>query len=151
MKEKKKMHPALRTLTYIKPHWYLIVASTVAGVIKLTLPLILPQVLKYFTDVLLPATNTLSNAQKLEEIYKWLFILLFIYIFLYIPATFVRDSGAQEVSNRVMPTMRCELYDHLLHMSARFHQEHKSGSIVTRINRDVEQVHSVIWSVATNI
>lgn len=151
MKEKKNMHPALRTITYIKPHWYLIVASTVAGVVKLTLPLILPQVLKYFTDVLLPATSTLSSAQKLEEIYKWLIILLFIYIFLYIPATFVRESGAQEVSNRVMHTMRCELYDHLLHMSARFHQEHKSGSLVTRINSDVEQVHGFIWSVATNI
>ena len=74
-----------------------------------------------------------------------------LFIFVYIPATFVRESGAQEASNRVMHKMRCELYEHLQHMSARFHQVNKSGELVTRINSDVDQVHSFIWSVATNI
>lgn len=151
MNTKKNMHPALRTLTYIKPHWYLILVSTIAGVIKLTLPLILPQVMKYFTDTLLPASSALTAEQKMTEIFKWLIILLFLYIAVYIPATFFREAGAQEVSNRVMHTMRCELYAHLQHMGARFHQENKSGSLVTRINSDVEQVHGFIWSVATNI
>ena len=50
-----------------------------------------------------------------------------------------------------MHTMRCQLYEHLQLMSARFHQENKSGALVTRINSDVEQVHGFIWSVATNI
>ena len=60
MEQNKKMHPAFRTLRYAMPHWYLIVGSTLGGVIKLTLPLVLPQVLKYFTDVLLVASNTIS-------------------------------------------------------------------------------------------
>lgn len=147
----KTKNPALRTIGYIKPHWYLIVISTVAGVIKLTLPLILPQVVKYFTDIVLPAGSTLTDQQKLYEIYKWLFILLFLYIFVYIPAAYLRESGSQEVSNRIMHTMRCQLYEHLQLMSASFHQKNKSGSLVTRINSDVEQVHGFIWNVATNI
>lgn len=151
MEQNKKMHPAFRTLRYAMPHWYLIVGSTLGGVIKLTLPLVLPQVLKYFTDVLLVASNTMSVQEKTAEIYKWLIFLLFLYIVVYIPATFIRESGAQEVSNRVMHTMRCELYEHLQLMSARFHQVNKSGALVTRINSDVEQVHAFIWSVATNI
>ena len=151
MTDKKNLHPALRTIQYIKPHWYLILASTIAGVIKLTLPLILPQVLKYFTDVLLPASSRLTAEEKITEIFQWLLLLLFLYIFVYIPAAFVREAGSQEVSNRIMHTMRCELYEHLQLMSARFHQEHKSGSLVTRINSDVEQVHGFIWNVATNI
>lgn len=151
MKNTKPMHPAARTLLYIKPYWYLIVASTIAGVIKLTLPLILPQVLKYFTDVLLPSGSTLSAEEKIAEILQWLILLLALYILIYIPAAFVREAGAQEVSNRIMHTMRCQLYEHLQRMSAYFHQEHKSGSLVTRINSDVEQVHGFIWNVATNI
>lgn len=144
-------NPAFRTLQYIRPHWYLILASTIAGVVKLTLPLLLPQVVKYFTDVVLAPGSPFTDQQKLSEIYKWLIILLLLYIFVYIPATFVRQAGSTEVSNRVMHTMRCELYDHLLLMSAQFHQENKSGNLVTRISSDVEQVHGFIWNVATNI
>ncbi len=151
MASQKKQSAALRTIMYIKPHWYLILVSTIAGVLKLTLPLILPQVMKYFTDELLPAPSPLTASQKIQEIYKWLFILLFLFLFIYIPAAFLREAGSQEVSNRIMHTMRCQLYDHLQIMSARFHQKNKSGSLVTRINSDVEQIHGFIWSVATNV
>ena len=147
----KQQHPVIRTIQYILPHWYLIVLSTVAGVIKLTLPLLLPQVVKYFTDVLLVAGSPYSDTQKLDIVFKCLILLLALYVFLYIPSAFFREAGAREVAIRVMHTMRCELFDHLQLMSARFHQEHKSGALVTRFNSDVEQVHDFIWSVATNI
>lgn len=52
----KKEKAVVRMLKYILPHWYLIVVSTVAGVIKLILPLLIPQVMKYFTDDLLIST-----------------------------------------------------------------------------------------------
>lgn len=146
----KKGAVALRLLSYIKPHWYLIVSSTVGGVLKLTLPLILPQVLKYFTDELL-VSSEMSSAQKLDEIFKWLLILLFIYVVIYIPATFLREAGSVEVSNRIMHTLRCQVYSYLQKMSAAFHHENKSGNLVTRISSDVELVHGFIWDVATNI
>lgn len=139
----------LRLLSYIKPHWYLIVISTIGGVIKLTAPLVLPQVVKYFTDDVL--ISTMAAQQKLDIIFKWLIILLLLYTVVYIPATFFRQSGAIEVSNRVMHRMRCEVYGHLQKMSATFHQKNKSGDLVTRINNDVEQVHTFVWNVATNI
>ena len=139
----------VRMLKYILPHWYLIVVSTVAGVIKLTLPLLIPQVMKYFTDELL--VSNLSNAQKIEEVYRWMFLLLMLLIFVYIPMAYLRDAGAQEVSNRVMHKMRCQLYDHLLRMSAKFHQDNKSGALVTRFSSDIEQIHAFTFSVATNI
>ena len=141
---------ALRLMSYIKPHWYLIVCSTVGGVLKLTLPLILPQVLKYFTDELLVSTE-LTAGQKLDEIVRWLLILLFIYVVIYIPATFLREAGSVEVSNRIMHTLRCQVYSYLQKMSATFHHANKSGNLVTRISSDVELVHGFIWDVATNI
>lgn len=152
LKQQQKIkNPVFRTLSYVLPHWYLILGSTIGGVLKLTLPLITPQVMRYFTDEVLVAGSRFTEAEKIAEIYKWLFILLFIFIFIFIPATFVREAGATEVSNRVMHTMRCQLFSHLQLMSAKFHQENKSGSLVTRVNNDVEQVHAFIWNVATNI
>lgn len=148
---KKNKSQIFRVLSYVKPHWYLIIVATVAGILKLTLPLILPQVVKYFTDVVLVPNTTFTHEAQIYEVVKWTFILLVFYTIVYIPAAFVRQRGATEVSNRIMNTMRCQLYEHLQKMSAKFHQEYKSGNLVTRINSDVEGVHIFIWNVATNV
>ena len=137
MEMKNRKNTVIRLLNYIVPHWYLILASTIAGVLKLTLPLILPQVLKHFTDNVLVAGSIYTKQQQIDEIYKWLLILLFIFIVLYIPAAFIRQAGSTEVSNRIMHKMRCEVFGHLQKMSSAFHQYNKSGNLVTRINSDV--------------
>lgn len=148
----KQKNVVMRILKYILPHWHLILLSTVGGVLKLSLPLVLPQVVKHFTDDVLVASNVYVTAQqKIDEIWKWMLILLALYLFVYIPAAFVRQIGATEVSNRIMHKMRCQVYAYLQKMSAAFHQNNKSGELVTRINNDVEQVHGFVWNVATNI
>lgn len=141
---------AMRIFSYIKPHWRLILLSTAGGVLKLTMPLILPQVAKYFTDDLL-VSDILTSQQKINEIIKWFIILLFIYTAIYIPAAFLRNACSTEVSNKIMNTMRQQLYSHLQKMSAFFHSKNKSGNLVTRIVSDVEMIHSFVWNVATNI
>lgn len=148
----KQKNVVIRILKYVLPHWHLILLSTVGGVVKLSLPLVLPQVVKHFTDDVLVASQIYVTAQqKIDEIWKWLFILLVLYIFVYIPAAFIRQVGATEVSNRIMHTMRCQVFGYLQKMSASFHQNNKSGELVTRINSDVEQVHGFVWNVVTNI
>ena len=147
---KTKTNSAIRILSYIVPHWHLVTASTIAGVVKLSMPLILPQVIGYFTDELLVSAY-ISNTDKVNEILRWLVILLGIYILIYIPAAFIRQAGSIEVANRIMNKMRCELFEHLQLMSAEFHNNNRSGSLVTRVNSDVEQVHEFIWGVVTNI
>lgn len=148
--KKTKTNSVIRILSYIVPHWHLVTASTIAGVVKLSMPLILPQVIGYFTDELLVSAY-ISNTDKVNEILKWLVILLGIYILIYIPAAFIRQAGSIEVANRIMNKMRCELFEHLQLMSAEFHNNNRSGSLVTRVNSDVEQVHEFIWGVVTNI
>lgn len=148
--KKTKTNSAMRILSYIVPHWHLVMASTIAGVVKLSMPLILPQVIGYFTDELLVSTY-MSNIDKVNEILKRLVILLGIYILIYIPAAFIRQAGSIEVANRIMNKMRCELFEHLQLMSAEFHNNNRSGSLVTRVNSDVEQIHEFIWGVVTNI
>lgn len=146
-----KKHSAVRTLEYIKPYWYLIVISSVCGVIKLGMPMVLPQVLRYFTDTVLTVNSAFTFNEKLYEIYKWIFILSGMYIFVLIPATYFREVCALKVSNRVMYKMRCELYTHIQKMSADFFNKNKSGALVSRISNDVQNVHEFIWTVVTNI
>lgn len=138
-----------RLLKYVIPNWYLILLSTIAGVIKLFLPLVLPQIVKYFTDVIL--VSSMTTTQKTSEILKCLLFLILVYTLVYIPASFFRNTGAAEVANRITHKMRCEVYEHLQKMSAVFHHNNKSGDLVTRVNNDVEQVNNFIWNIATNV
>lgn len=147
----KNKNAAIRTLGYIKPYWYLILISSICGIIKLCIPMIIPQVLRYFTDTVLSATSVLTDSEKLFEIYKWFIILGAIFLFILIPATYFRQICSLKVSNKVMYKMRCELYEHMQKMSARFYDKNKSGSLVSRISNDVEMVHEFIWTVVTNI
>ncbi len=147
----KKQHPALRTLNYIKPYLYLIFISAICGVIKLCIPMALPQVLKYFTDTVLAADTALTVDEQLHEIYKWLLILSALFVFVEIPATYLREVCSLIVSNKVMFKLRCELYEHIQKMSASFFSKNKSGALVSRISNDVQCVHAFVWTVVTNI
>ena len=147
----KKQNPVFRTLSYILPYWYLILAATIGGVLKLTLPLVVPQMLRYFTDNLLPPENPMPVSQKMRIVFWSMILILAIYLFVYIPATYIREVGSLRVSNHIIHKMRCQLYDRLIRMSAGFHNENASGQLVSRINSDVEKVHDFIWSVATNV
>lgn len=149
MERNSKKSVLFRLLDYVKPYWYLILMSTVFGVAKMTLPLVMPRVLQYFTDELLP--SGLSVEQKSAEVIKWMLILLAIYLFAYMPSAYLRQMGATEVSNRLMHTLRCQVYGHMQKMSAAFHQENRSGNLVTRVSNDIEMVHNFVWNVATNV
>jgi len=150
-KEKTKKNPAMRMMAYIVPHWHLVAAFKMAGVVKLSMPLILPQVIGYFADELLISANCMTDTEKMNEILKWLLLLLGVYTLIYIPAAFIRQAGSMEVANRIMNQMRCEEFAHLQRMSAAFHSKNQSGSLVTRVSSDIEQVHDLIWGVVTNI
>ena len=92
----------VRIFKYIIPYKKYIFLSTIGGVIKLTIPLIVPQILKYFTDDLLLASNIMPANEKIKIIFAWLIFLLFLYIVVYIPATYLREFGALYVSNKIM-------------------------------------------------
>lgn len=141
----------IRLLKYIVPYKKYILCSTIGGVIKLTIPLIIPQIIRYFTDDLLLPNNLIPANKKINIILTCLIFLIILYIIVYIPATYLREYGALFVSNQVMHQLRCEVYDHLLLMSAKFHSKYKSGELVGGINSDIEQIQGFVWSVATNV
>lgn len=59
------------------------VISTVSEVVKICMPLLIPQTIRYFTDTVV-IYDAMTVRQKTNEIHKWLIILLFIYIVIYI-------------------------------------------------------------------
>ena len=69
---------------------------------------------------------------------------------------FVKEDGEMgKEKTKKNPAMRMMAYIvphwHLQRMSAAFHSKNQSGSLVTRVSSDIEQVHDLIWGVVTNI
>ncbi|MBI4518300.1 MAG: ABC transporter ATP-binding protein [Deltaproteobacteria bacterium] len=167
--------PLLRFLSYVWPHRWLIAGASACGVLKFTLPLIFPLVLKYLTDVLLvpPAARSLHATEATN---RWLdnwcaFVLarlpgvgsgapgrltvigasvLLAYAVLGV-ASYYRSYWAGQAGHRLIFDLRYALYQHIQSMSHSFFDERRSGSIVARFVSDIQLAQNFVGSALTNV
>lgn len=167
--------PLWRFLAYVRPHRWLIVGASLCGVLKFTLPLIFPLVLKYLTDVLLAGTAG-HQAHAHEATNRWLdawcemvlprapwlgegasgklFVIgasvLILYALLGI-ASYYRSYWAGEAGHRLIFDLRFALYQHIQSMSHSFFDTRRSGSIVARFVSDIQLAQNFVGSALTNV
>jgi ATP-binding cassette, subfamily B, putative efflux pump len=139
-----------RFLSYVKPYWKLILLGTIGGIVKFTVPLFVPQITRYLLDqvYLNPA---LSVAQKTHETLVSVGGLVVVYIFFWTPWTYVRHYHTSKAGQKSVFDLRCDLYDHILRMSASFFDRNRSGSIVSRLISDVQLAQNLVGSALTNV
>jgi ABC-type multidrug transport system fused ATPase/permease subunit len=139
-----------RFLTYVRPYWKYVLLTIVGGVVKFTVPLLIPQVTRYLLDkvYLNPA---LTLAQKLHELFFYVGGIMLIFIFIWAPLTYVRHYYSGKAGHRSVFDLRCDLYERILRMSTSFFQRHKSGGIVSRLISDVALAQNLVGSALTNV
>jgi len=146
----KKQHNFWRFLRYVRPYWKYVLVGAIGGVVKFTLPLLIPLVTQHLLDnVYLNSALTLE--QKLHESFLLLGGLIFIFIFIYAPFTYYRHYCAGKAGYQSVFDLRCDLYYQILRMSASFFQRHKSGGIVARLINDVAQAQNLVGNALTNV
>lgn len=140
----------IRFMGYVRPYWKQILAASVGGIIKFTLPLYVPQVTQHLLDdvYLNPA---LSPAAKLNELYGSVGELMLVFIFFWAPWVYVRHYYAGRAGHRSVFDLRYELYHRILRMSASFFTRHKSGGVVSRLINDVALAQDLVGSALTNV
>ena len=152
--ENKKGHKKnnmLRFLRYVQPYWYLVLLAAIGGAVKLSMPLVFPQVLAHFIDDVLPASSTLTADQKLYELGFWSLFMVGLYFVVWIPFTYYRHYLAGYVGQKVIFDLRCELYLHIQKMSASYYSRNRSGEIVSRLINDISLVQNLVGEALTNI
>jgi ABC-type multidrug transport system fused ATPase/permease subunit len=145
-----KSHNFFRFLTYVAPYKYLIVLAAVGGIVKFTVPLLVPQLIRHLLDnVLLNPELTAQEQQR--ELVLYVGGLAGIFILFWTPWTYVRHYYSGKAGYRSVFDLRCDLYYRILRMSASFFGRNKSGGIVSRLISDIELIQNLVGTALTNI
>ena len=109
----------LRFAAYVKPYKWSLVIAVIGGVVKFTLPLVVPQITRHLLDEVF-LNPALSSDQKLTELLLDTLGIILVYVFIWTPFTYVRSYYASKASYRAVFDLRVELYYRILRMSASF-------------------------------
>ncbi|OKP88967.1 ABC transporter ATP-binding protein [Paenibacillus sp. P32E] len=129
--------------TFVRPYMKWIVLTLFIGMIKFSIPLTLPLILKYVVDDLLnnPALSVAARVSKLMTILGGSLVL---FVIIRGPVEYYRQYFAQLITSRVLFDMRNRLYGHLQRLSLRYYQNTKVGEAISRFINDVEQSKNLV-------
>lgn len=140
----------IRFLHYVKPYSWFIVFAAIGGIIKFTIPLLVPQLTRYLLDDVL-LQSRFSPQQQLSELMRVLGFMTLLYIFVWAPGTYARSYFSGLAGHRAVFDLRQKLYEHILRMSASFFDRNRSGSIVSRLMSDVALMQNLVGNALTNV
>lgn len=135
---------------YIRKRKIVIIASFFALLFETGLRLLEPWPLKYIFDyVLVPAYN---NSSGVADPFGLRPIVLLTFLALATIGIAVVGSVASYLSTygmslavvQILSEVRGSLFDRLQHLSLSFHQQFKSGDLITRVTADIEKMRIVI-------
>ncbi|WP_127529417.1 ABC transporter ATP-binding protein [Paenibacillus kobensis] len=135
--------------TFVKPYWHLVVITVIIGIIKFSIPLTLPLILKYVVDELL--LGHLDNEQKMTNLLTVIGGATILFVLIRYPIEYYRQYFAQLITSRTLFDIRNRLFEHAQRLSLRFYQNHKTGEIISRMMNDVEQTKSLVETGMMNI
>ncbi|WP_028589301.1 ABC transporter ATP-binding protein [Paenibacillus massiliensis] len=130
-------------LGFIKPYRLRIVAALSIGVIKFSIPLLLPLLIQYTVDHLL-LEESISVEEKISQLFWLLGGAAVVFIVLRGPVEFARQYLAQWITSSVLFDIRNRMYDHLQRLSLRFYHNRKTGDTISRFINDVEQTKNIV-------
>lgn len=129
--------------TFVRPYMKLIVFTLFIGMIKFSIPLTLPMILKYVVDDLL-----MNPAMSVEERVSQLMLILggasVLFVIVRGPVEYYRQYFAQLITSKVLFDIRNKLYSHLQRLSLRYYQNTKVGEAISRFINDVEQTKNLV-------
>jgi subfamily B ATP-binding cassette protein MsbA len=124
-----------RFMAFVKPYWKWLLGASIAGLIRMVLPLYMPTFVKNVIDrTLVP--RGLEYSQRFDVLWSML-PLLGIILTIHIGATLGRVFWTQVAASNAIRDIRFKLYDHVQRLSLEFHSERPSGSIISRLMSDV--------------
>lgn len=144
-----RLNNFFRFIAYVGPYKWQIVAAVIGGIVKFTLPLLVPQVTRHLLDEVL-LNPSLSSEQKITELLMSVGGIILAFVFIWSPFTYVRHYFASKASYRAVFDLRVELYYRILRMSASFFDSNKSGAIVSRLIGDIELAQNLVGSALTD-
>lgn len=121
----------IRLLEYVKPHWKIFALSLFGFLIFASTQPMFAALMKYMVDSL--------NDNQRDAIY-WIPLASVAIVFIRGIGSFLGSYFIALVSNRIVHTLRCRLFDRYTLLPSRFFDDNNSGHLISRITYNVQQV-----------
>ncbi|MCC3359314.1 ABC transporter ATP-binding protein/permease [Bacillus sp. REN16] len=136
-------------MKFVKPYRFQIFITIIIGIIKFSIPMLTPLLLKYVLDDVIAAD--IAQDEKLSKLYLAMGIMLFIFIVLRPPVEYFRQYYAQWVGSKILYDIRDQLFDHIQKLSLRYYANTRAGEVISRVIHDVEQTKTFVITGLMNL
>jgi ABC-type multidrug transport system fused ATPase/permease subunit len=144
------MSVILRYLQFVKPYKFQIIGTVIIGIIKFSIPLIIPILIKYVVDDII-GNKVLSEQEKLNKLSFIMIMMIIVFVVLRPPVEYYRQYFAQWTANKILFDIRDRLFSHIQKLSFKYYANTRSGEIISRVINDVEQTKNFVISGLMNI
>lgn len=139
-----------RYLAFVKPYKKKIALTVSVGVVKFSIPLLMPLIIKYVIDNIINS-ESLAQSEKIDQLLLLMGGAFFVFLILRPPIEYIRQYLAQWIGNTILYDVRDKLFDHIQKLSLRFYSQTKTGEIISRVIHDVEQTKTFVITGLMNI
>ncbi|WP_163529383.1 ABC transporter ATP-binding protein [Halobacillus ihumii] len=139
-----------RYLAFVKPYKKKIALTVSVGVVKFSIPLLMPLIIKYVIDNIINS-ESLGQSEKIDQLLLLMGGAFFVFLILRPPIEYIRQYLAQWIGNTILYDVRDKLFDHIQKLSLRFYSQTKTGEIISRVIHDVEQTKTFVITGLMNI
>ena len=137
---------AKRLWGYLRPYWHLQLAMLLVMGVLAVLVIALPIAIQYMIDTLIPnLIETRGSGVTLQPVVLFGLFLVGVYLADVLFA-WIRDYLAGIVGAGIIRDIRSQLFFHLERLSLKFHQEHQTGEIMSRLLSDVGRIQELLAS-----
>lgn len=136
-------------MQFVKPYKKQIFVTVLIGIVKFSIPLALPLLLKYVVDDIIQGGGTASD--KTTSLFTIMAIMFALFLILRPPVEYYRQYFAQWTASKVLYDIRAKLFDHIQKLSLRFYANTRTGEVISRVINDVEQTKDFVITGLMNI
>ncbi|MBB3143299.1 lipid A export permease/ATP-binding protein MsbA [Halomonas organivorans] len=120
-----------RLLGYVKPHWKAFALAIIGYAIYAASSTALAEMMKRLID----------GIQNPDAAFRLMLPLFVVGMFATRGlGTFLGTYFMSDVARNLVHALRCDVFNHMLHLPGRFFDEHSSGHLISRVTYHVEQV-----------
>ncbi len=139
-----------RYLQFVKPYRAQIIWTIIIGIIKFSIPLIIPMLIKYVVDDIV-GNNGISHDEKISKLLLIMGVMIVVFVILRPPIEYYRQYFAQWTSSKILYDIRDQMYTHIQKLSFRYFSNNRAGEIISRVINDVEQTKTFVTSGLMNL
>lgn len=136
-----------RLLSYLKPYIWLVIANLLSSLVAIALSFAPPFAIAYLTDHVLPNPKQILDFVPTATDYRLLWIVILLMLtaqFFSMLANIIHGRGVAVLGTSVLHDIRTQLYGHLQHLSISYFDKREVGSIMTRVQNDVQMLQNFL-------